>query len=73
MSEVTDFIGGLIAFYYSDVQAGNSLRPRRYGQIIALAEVLRFIEGDPDNIDERLSGYVPMGLDDLPRHLGGRR
>ncbi len=61
-----DFIGRQIGYYQSDGYMGE----RRDAQTIALAEVLRFIDGDK-RMSEQLADYVPLTLADLPSRLGG--
>lgn len=64
-----------IAWYASDRILAMSLprKTRRTGQIIAMAEVLRLIDGDERMLDQlRGMGLVPLRLDDLPRREGGK-
>lgn len=68
--DVRDFIGRAIAYYQSS-NARTMLAERRDAQILTLAEVLRFMEGDV-RMSDQLAGLVPLTLDDLPYRLGGR-
>ena len=69
MSDLRDFIERMIGFY--DADQARSLNPhRREGQIIACAEILRFMDGD-HRMSDQLSDMVPVGLSDLPKRLGG--
>lgn len=73
--DVREFIGLCLAWYWSDTHLGATefrIR-RRENQIMALAEVLRWLDGNTGTLDElRSTGLIPLDLDDLPQRLGGR-
>ena len=64
--QIRDFIGRQMGYY----QASPTLRKRRDEQTIALAEVLRFMDGDK-RMSDQLEDYVPLTLTDIPSRLGG--
>lgn len=68
-ADLRDFIERMIGYY--DADQARSLNPhRREGQIIACAEILRFMDGNT-RMSEQLADMVPVGLADLPARLGG--
>ena len=67
--QVRDFIGRQIG-YYQTLNARMRMEKRRDAQTIALAEVLRFMDGD-ERMSDQLEDYVPLTLADIPTRLGG--
>ena len=65
--EIRDFIERLIGFYQADLMMRGT--DRRRSQIIALAEVLRFMDGHPNSFG--VDSFAPIGLADLEPSLGG--
>lgn len=68
MSDLRNFIERMVGFYEADSYQGREAR--REAQIIACAEILRFMDGDT-RMSEQLADIVPVGLADLPKRLGG--
>ncbi len=64
--QIRDFIGRQMGYY----QASPILQKRRDMQIIALVEVLRFMDGDT-RMSDQIEDYVPLTLADIPTRLGG--
>ncbi len=64
---IREFIGKQLAFYQA---APQTFRDRRAAQTIALAEVLRFMDGDL-RMARQLEDFIPLTLSDLPERLGG--
>ena len=70
--DLRDFVGRLIA-YYQTYAGHDPFRYRREGQIAALADVLRFVDGDNHPLREMLTAYRPATLADIPTDLGGTK
>ena len=73
---VREMCGRMLGYYIADVELsrrrGNEpMRRRRHGQAVAVAEVLRFLDGDLTMFNQ-LEPYVPLTLDEVEVRFGGR-